>query len=294
MAVEARGRPGDADPSVRDVGAPPDLSELGPKRANELYHDAAARRYDAKWSISFDERCVRYVRERADRMLPARRYGRVLDVGVGTGFFLLNLWQAGYVARAFGCDVSTGMLGACAESASGIGCEVELRPGDAEALPYLDGAFDLVVGHAILHHVPDPLLAVSEMWRVLAPGGALLLAGEPTTRGDRLARGAGRAAWRGYRAAAAFVPRLRRPAGDGPVSEDERILRELEWKVDLHTFAPPDLAGLLARAGFRRVRVETEELLSSLSGWVVRTIEAEAPPGLLGPRWGRTAYRAYL
>ncbi len=46
-------------------------------------------------------------------------------------------------------------------------------------------------------------------------------------------------------------------------------------------------------AGFREVRVETEELASSLVGWAVRTIEAEAPPGLLGDRWGAFAYRTY-
>src|SRR6266542_4180587 len=46
------------------------------KTANLRYHDAAAAEYDAKWSISFDERCIDYVRERAERMLPGRRYGR--------------------------------------------------------------------------------------------------------------------------------------------------------------------------------------------------------------------------
>ena len=39
--------------------------KLDPKTANILYHDAAARSYDDKWSISFDERCVAYVRDRA-------------------------------------------------------------------------------------------------------------------------------------------------------------------------------------------------------------------------------------
>ena len=47
--------------------------KLDPKTANILYHDAAARSYDEKWSISFDERCVSYVRDRAERMLPRRK-----------------------------------------------------------------------------------------------------------------------------------------------------------------------------------------------------------------------------
>ena len=68
-----------------------DLTSLDLVTANVLYHDAAARSYDAKWAISFDDRCVDYVRRRAERMLPRRRYDRVLEIGSGTGFFLLNL-----------------------------------------------------------------------------------------------------------------------------------------------------------------------------------------------------------
>jgi hypothetical protein len=46
-------------------------------------------------------------------------------------------------------------------------------------------------------------------------------------------------------------------------------------------------------AGFTAVRVETEELLSGLFGWAVRTLEAEARPGLLGERWAGFAYRGW-
>lgn len=264
------------------------------KRANLLYHDAAAAGYDDKWAISFDERCVRYVRERAERMLPARRYGRVLEVGAGTGFFLLNLWQAGFVAEPHACDLSPGMLAACVENARRIGCDVRTRTGDAERLPYPDGSFDLVVGHAFLHHLPDPAAALAEAHRVLAPGGAVLFAGEPTRRGDRLARAVGRATWRTYRAVAAAVPRLRRPPPPEPATEDERVLRDLEWQVDLHAFDPDEVAATASAAGFDRVRVETEELVAAVFGWAVRTFEAEVPPGLLGWGWATFAYRTWL
>jgi ubiquinone/menaquinone biosynthesis C-methylase UbiE len=269
---------------------------LDPKTANVLYHDAAARSYDAKWAIAFDERCVRYVRERGERMLPGRRYRRVLDVGSGTGFFILNLWLAGFVGEAHACDISPGMLAACADSARRVGCDISLRTGDAEALPYEDGAFDLVIGHAFLHHLPEPEVALAEIHRVLAPGGAILLAGEPTRTGDRLARGIGRLTWKSWRAASRFVPRLRRPdpVPNDELTEDQRLLHDLEWSVDLHTFDPQDLERMARSAGFQDVRAETEELASSLVGWAVRTIEAEAPPGLLGVRWANFAYRTYL
>jgi ubiquinone/menaquinone biosynthesis C-methylase UbiE len=268
---------------------------LDPKTANMLYHDAAARSYDAKWAISFDDRCIGYVRQRADRMLPRRRYERVLEVGCGTGFFLINLWQAGYVGEAHACDISPGMLAVCAESARSVGCDVRLRVADAENLPYDDASFDLVVVHAALHHVPDLGAAFREIHRILLPGGAVLIAGEPTRLGDRMAKTVGRWTARAMRSAARLVPRLRKdelPAGE--LEGDQRTLRDLEWHVDLHTFVPGEVAALAERSGFGEVRIETEELASSLVGWAVRTIEAEAPPGLLGARWGELAYRTYL
>jgi ubiquinone/menaquinone biosynthesis C-methylase UbiE len=227
-------------------------------------------------------------------MLPARRYGQVLDVGSGTGFFLLNLWQAGFVGEAHACDISPGMVAVCAESARSIGCDARLKVADAEHLPYRDATFDLVTAHAVLHHMPDPLNTFHEMFRVLRPGGALLVAGEPTTLGDRMAKATGRWTAAAVRTAARVVPGLRRsPPENVELDGDQRTLRDLEWAVDLHTFPPEVLAGLARRAGFERVRVETEELVSSVVGWAVRTFEAEAPPGLLGERWAAFAYRTY-
>jgi ubiquinone/menaquinone biosynthesis C-methylase UbiE len=287
-AAEERQFSGSASPT-QDASHP-----LDPKTANLLYHDAVARSYDAKWAIAFDDRCISYVRRRAERMLPRPRYGRVLEVGCGTGFFILNLWQSGYVQEAHACDLSPGMLAVCAESARTMGCDLKLRTADAERLPFEDESFDLVVGHAFLHHLPEPAAAISEAHRVLAPGGTLWIAGEPTLWGDRMARAVGRTTHRAYDQVARIIPRLRRPPALEPVTADERVCRELEWHVDLHTFEPDAVARMAREAGFVRIRVETEELVSSLAGWAVRTIEAEVPPGVLGRRWGSLAYRIYL
>ncbi len=139
--------------------SPEPAPRVDSKRANVLYHDAAAAAYDEKWSISFERPAVRYVADRAGRMLPRRRYDRVLEIGAGTGFFILNLWQGGFVGEAHATDISSGMLDVCRRNASRVGCEIEVRAADAERLPYDDGSFDLVVGHAVLHHLPDPLVA---------------------------------------------------------------------------------------------------------------------------------------
>jgi ubiquinone/menaquinone biosynthesis C-methylase UbiE len=264
---------------------------LDPKTANARYHDAAAPTYDQKWAIAFDEPALRYVRERFERILPGRRFGTALEVGAGTGFLVLNLWRAGYVSEVHASDISEGMLGVLRTNADRLGCRVEARVADAERLPYGDREFDLVLGHAVLHHLPDPRAAVAEWHRVLRPGGALFVAGEPTRWGDRLAgipKAAARASWR----TAARLPGLggiRRPSLE-PVTDHDHALRDLEFDVDLHTFDPAQVARWAAEAGFVSVRVETEELLASLLGWAVRTVEAEARPGLLGRRWARGAY----
>jgi SAM-dependent methyltransferase len=255
---------------------------LDPKTANVVYHDAAARSYDDKWSISFDERCIGYVRQRAERMLPRSRYEKVLEVGSGTGFFILNLWQAGYVQEPHVTDISPGMVRACAENARTMPCDLRARTADAESLPDPDGTFDLVVGHAFLHHLPDPRAALTEFRRVLRPGGAMLVAGEPTVLGDRMAGALGR-----------FVGGVRR-RGEAPRTDEDRILKELEFAVDLHTFDPATVVRWAGESGFTGVRVQTEELLSSLFGWAVRTAEAEARPGLLPRGWPLFAYRNYL
>jgi ubiquinone/menaquinone biosynthesis C-methylase UbiE len=268
----------------------PEPPRLDAKSANIRYHDAAASGYDEKWAIGFDARAVRYVRERAERMLPRRTYGSVLEIGAGTGFFLLNLWQSGFAQDLHATDISPGMLKVCAENASRLGCTVGTREADAERLPYDDHRFDLVVGHAFLHHIPEPDVAFREIARVLRPGGEVFIAGEPTRWGHRLAEVAkvtARTAWR----TAALVPGAdirRAPPPSG--SEQERILRDLEFEVDLHTFDPGQVAGWARAAGLTDLRIETEELLASLFGWTVRTMEAEARPGLLGRRWARAAY----
>jgi SAM-dependent methyltransferase len=151
-----------------------------------------------------------------------------------------------------------------------------------------------VAGHAFLHHLPDPPAALAEMFRVLRPGGALFIAGEPTLWGDRLAGVAKWAARRSFRLADRLPGvRIRGEEAPAPSTEADRALHDLQFDVDLHTFDPPRVEGWLRDAGFQGVRIETEELIASLFGWAVRTIEAEARPGLLGQRWARFAYRAW-
>jgi ubiquinone/menaquinone biosynthesis C-methylase UbiE len=261
-------------------------SAVDPKTANILYHDWEARSYDDKWSISFDGRCIEYAREKFLKVAPERRHGKVLEIGAGTGFFIVNLWQAGLVGEACATDISPGMVEVCRRNARNVGLSgIDARVADAEALPFDDDTFDLVVGHAVLHHLPDVPAALRECVRVLKPGGALVVAGEPTRLGHALVGLARRGVATAFKTAGRVLPLVR--ARDG-------AKHPLEAHVDLHEFHPHMVRAWAREAGFEPVRVETEELLSGLFGWSVRTVEALARPGLLGERWAWWAYRNYL
>jgi ubiquinone/menaquinone biosynthesis C-methylase UbiE len=266
-----------------------------PKLANVIYHDWQAETYDEKWSISFDERCIDYARDRfaAVAGTDGWPYGRALEIGCGTGFFLLNLRQAGVLDEAHVSDLSPGMVQAAIRNGTALGLDVDGRVADAESIPYDDATFDLVVGHAVLHHIPDVELALREVLRVLKPGGRFVFAGEPTTWGDWYARKLGHLTWLAT-TRATRLPQLRdrwsRPPSE--LAESSRGA-ELESAVDLHTFDPRELAATALRAGAVDVRTTTEELTAALFGWPVRTFEAAVNPDRLGWGWAMFAYRSW-
>ncbi len=267
-----------------------------PKLANVLYHDWEATTYDEKWSISFDERCIDYARDRFLHVAGADGwpYGSALEVGCGTGFFLLNLKQAGVLEQGHVTDISSGMVEAAQRNASALGFRVEGRVADAERLPYPDQTFDLVVGHAVLHHIPDVEAALREVLRVLKPGGRFVFAGEPTRKGDIVARRLSQATW--WAATRALRHgRLKEKYGR-PAAElhESSAAAALEAVVDLHTFDPDALARTCLRAGGVDVSTVTEELTASWFGWPVRTLEAAVRPGSLGWNWAMFAYRGWL
>jgi ubiquinone/menaquinone biosynthesis C-methylase UbiE len=265
---------------------------LDAKQANVVYHDYEAEQYDDKWSISYDERCVDYARGRFARMAGTGGwpYADVLEVGCGTGFFTLNLMLAGVIGTAHVTDISPGMVRVAERNAAELGLRVEGRVADAERLPYDDASFDLVVGHAVLHHVPDVELALREVLRVLRPGGRFVFAGEPTTYGDLVARRLSHAAWLAA-THVSHLPPLRkgwsRPKDELKASSEAAAL---ESQVDLHTFHPHDLARLALAAGAVDVRADAEELTAAWAGWPIRTMEYALNPDRLGTRWRLFAF----
>jgi len=266
-----------------------------PKLANVLYHNWEAATYDEKWSISYDERCIDYARDRFSHVAghDGWPYATALELGCGTGFFLLNLKQAGVLDEGHVTDLSPGMVEVAVRNAQGLGFAVEGRVADAESIPYADDTFDLVVGHAVLHHIPDLDLAMREVMRVLKPGGRFVFAGEPTEKGDWVARRLSRATWWAAKKVTHLQPFAEKWARPQEELEKSSRAAALESVVDIHTFDPDRLAALCMRAGAIDVRTVTEELTASWFGWPVRTFEAAVRPGALGWNWAMFAYKGW-
>jgi len=271
---------------------------------NTRYHDVAADSYDAKWGIDFGEPGQQQVLMKLRKVVGStaleRGWERSLEIGSGTGYFSLNLLQAGVIRAATCTDISPGMLATLRSNAERLKLEVETVATGAEVLPFADASFDLVLGHAILHHIPDLSKAFAEFHRVLKPGGTVVFAGEPSRYGDRIARipkrGAAAVAplWRraiGARAAGS-VPSTN---GNGSNGHDAHAQdHALERFVDIHAFAPGDLATAARGAGFEDVTVRGEELVSNWFGWTNRVLEATAVPEDVPWGWRQYAYRGYL
>jgi O-methyltransferase/aklanonic acid methyltransferase len=104
---------------------------------------------------------------------------RVLDIGTGTGVVALAAAaRVGPEGKVVGIDLSEGMLAMAREQAARAGREDRLafRRMDAEALELADQSFDAILSLFALFHFPDPLRVLREIFRVLAPGGRLVLA----------------------------------------------------------------------------------------------------------------------
>ena len=266
----------------------------GIRDANARYHDAAAAGYDDKWGIGFGATGRSQVVGKLSKALgqsPPPVFDRGLEVGAGTGYFSLNLVRAGVLREAVCTDISPGMLDTLRDNAERAGVHtVETLAADAERLPLPDESFDLVFGHAVLHHLPDIARAFAEFHRLLRPGGWLAFAGEPSRYGDRLAAvpkwGARTLAplWRAIVRAGATADNGHRAGGD----------HGIEFSVDVHAFAPGDLHGFARSAGFVDVQVTGEELLASWFGWANRTLEASALSDDVPWLWRQYAHRGYL
>ena len=281
-------------PAVRP---PPRLDSPEILDVNRRYHDVAAREYDAKWGISFGETGQAQVVGKLAKLLgPRPGPVRALAGDRRRHRVLLAQPAAGRRGRRGGRAPTS--RPACSRrwrpTPPGWASTVETAACDAAELPFEDDSFDLVLGHAVLHHLPALDRAFAEFRRVLRPGGTVFFAGEPSAA-RRPHRGGAQA--RRVAAVAAVAPRDRRRARRRTSTARRRrratTTTSSPWSTCTRS-SPRTSSATRADAGFAQVRVGGEELLANWFGWFNRTLEASADPRGIPMPWIRYAYHGYL
>lgn len=132
------------------------------------YFDSIAEKWDSMQQSFFSED----VRNFAYQLAEIQEGKIAADIGVGTGFMTHGLLQAGLTVLAV--DQSPEMLTLL--KTKYVDCaDLQCLEGDSDALPIDDNSVDYVFANMFLHHVADPLLAIKEMYRILKPGGRIVI-----------------------------------------------------------------------------------------------------------------------
>jgi ubiquinone/menaquinone biosynthesis C-methylase UbiE len=141
---------------------------------NARAHDQVADVYDGKHVEIYNPIEQARLRETVAQLVTLCGKPRpdALDMGAGTGNLAMKLLAAGCNVSA--ADVSPRSLERLAAKAP-PGTKIETRLITGRSLPFEDASFDIVGTYSVLHHVPDYVFAVSEMARVLRPGGWLYI-----------------------------------------------------------------------------------------------------------------------
>jgi demethylmenaquinone methyltransferase/2-methoxy-6-polyprenyl-1,4-benzoquinol methylase len=149
----------------------PDRYKLSSYRA---FNSKMIDRYDGLvWIRVFE--AVRWDQTVISELAPGLESLRVLDVGCATGRLLLALGEAGAHHLA-GLDLAPRIVERAREKLERHGFEADLKTADAEDhIPWPDGFFDVAVLSGVLHHFFRPSDALREIYRILAPGGRILI-----------------------------------------------------------------------------------------------------------------------
>ena len=138
--------------------------------------DGLAPRYDAVNRLLSLRRDQQW-RSHTARLVAAGRPRRVLDIATGTGDLLLAVARVTPTAKLDGVDIAPSMLrlGRGKARRRGLAGRVAFRHGDAMALPYDTGSFQVTTIAFGFRNVEDRLAALREMLRVLSPGGRAVI-----------------------------------------------------------------------------------------------------------------------
>ncbi|HLD29247.1 MAG TPA: methyltransferase domain-containing protein [bacterium] len=155
------------------------------KKENIKIFDSMSAGYDSLRRMEFGTEASRQVLKKYEEALGTKlpEIENLLVLGCGSGYLLLHLARMNKAKKYFGMDISSGMVKACGQNAASLGKRVFLSAADGEMLPFRDGTFDAVIGHAVLHHIPDVQQTLKEVYRTLKPGGFCFFS-EPAAAGS--------------------------------------------------------------------------------------------------------------
>ena len=109
-------------------------------------------------------------------ILAEKRSRTLLDVGCGGGQAAIRMKEKYPYLRLTGIDTSEAMIASAINRARIKDCEINFEIADAEAIPFQDSSFEVVYSFGSVKHWSNPLKGIGECWRVLKPGGELVIA----------------------------------------------------------------------------------------------------------------------
>lgn len=144
--------------------------------AAKAYKGVALEGWIARWYAANTSKDLPAYQALARRVVAGLPPGSaVLEVAPGPGYLAIELAKAGRFTVA-GLDISESFVRIARANAANHGVEVDFRHGNAASLPFDSGAFDRVVCRAAFKNFTEPVRALTEMHRVLRPGGKALIA----------------------------------------------------------------------------------------------------------------------
>jgi SAM-dependent methyltransferase len=245
---------------------------------NRRFHDdVEAATYDQRMGVIHDADAIERTVAELEHVLgaPLPRSGKVVDVASGTGNIAVKLALTGWYDEVIAVDISTRSLDVAKNVARSLGKDLTIVESDMVTLPFASNSVDFIVGCAFLHHLPDPVAFMSEVNRVLKPGAAFVIIGEPTHFGMNAIN------------IVKFPLVLANRVQEGMKGPGKSMFRWDHDNIDVHDFSQGDARRLLN--GFTEARIVTQgfaepiidqgilapvRLVLGDAAWVNRTMNA--------------------
>lgn len=216
-----------------------DLQQLNTRDlANQEFFDDWSRHYDT-FRLS---RWFQYTQKLATSVMDIQPDSHILDVGCGTGFAVIEIARKLDQGRACGVDISPGMI----EKANRnipleLAGRVSFQVASSEQIPYPEDEFNFILCTNSFHHYPDTHKALREMYRVLKPGGLLVILDNATDLSLYTW------AW-------------------------DRLLRMFE-KGHVRYYTTAELGGMIRRAGYEQVTLRHRKNISMKHGKLFASLQ---------------------